>query len=192
MNLHACRSRSWLIPGVAVVLSAIYGIAYFTAPRPAASAADVDRQSPPPSLTSVTTFKVYPGDCNDMDILFGGKTLAEFDRAAGVAVRRFISADPRLRSVTASCSAKFVAAGRRGDLVTVYATVTRAEEADVVVAVSLWRERPDGQDCLATGEYRFVTVDELFKKLPHNMKAPGEPPLAIPAPERLHEPKKEE
>lgn len=122
--------------------------------------AAVDSAAPPapvPAGACVNRFVVYPGDLNHMGTLFGGRIMAEMDRAAGIAVRR-ATAFPAEKAVTAGCSVRFASAGRQSDLVRVSAHVTAREGRKLTVAVSAEVEEGRTLRALASATFYFIAV----------------------------------
>lgn len=126
---------------------------------------------PPPAparklnLAHSTSFVVYPADTNHMGTLFGGKLLAEFDRTAGIAVRRLLYASRCGRAVTAGAEAvRFLQPASVGDLILVNARVTRLGERSVTVELEAVRETRDSSVKVADAVFTFVAVDPATGK----------------------------
>lgn len=127
---------------------------------------------PPLNLKHSTSFVVYPQDTNHLGTLFGGKTLAEMDRAAGVCVRRLLYASPAKRAVTSAAdSVRFLRPARVGDLLFVSAEVSSLGEKFINVDVVVEREGDGGGRLkLAEAGFTFVAVDEAGKPVAHGLR----------------------
>jgi acyl-CoA thioesterase YciA len=127
------------------------------------------------NLEHSTSFVVYPADANHLGTLFGGKTLAEMDRAAGIAVRRLLYGSAAKRAVTARIDGvRFLRPGRVGDLVFLECRVEKLEGAEVGVHVAAAREADGGaRETLARGVFTFVAIDPgTGKPAGHGLKLP--------------------
>ena len=117
--------------------------------------------------THSNSFVVTPSDLSQHGTLFGGKTLAEMDRCAGITVRRFLYASPHAKdAVTVAVeNVKFHKAGTQKDLVFVTGRVVDVGEKSVTVEVKVERELPDlTRELLADGRFVFVAYDMAAKK----------------------------
>jgi acyl-CoA hydrolase len=132
---------------------------------------------PPLNLTHTTSFVVFPADANaNAPMLFGGKLLAEMDRAAGVAARRLLYASAVRDAVTAGLSVEFHKPGRVKDLVFVTATVAELGEKSIRIAVRAERETAAGRELLAEGKFVFVAYSlEEGRAVPHGLSLPASP-----------------
>lgn len=156
-----------------LVLLYAFGLAVLPG-RPGAQC-DVRRQAPLPKLNLEhgTSFVVYPKDTNHMGTLFGGKTMTEMDRAAGVTVHRFLYASKVKRAVTTGAdSVRFLRPGRVGDLVYVTGKVSAVGEKFINVDVTVQRELDGGaRETLAEAGFTFVAVDpETGKAAAHGLR----------------------
>lgn len=142
-------------------------------PNEPAEARPKDQPKDRPCLVHKTSFVVYPADCNHLGSLFGGKTLAEMDRTAGMTTRRFLYASPvgaRDAVTVAVDDVRFHRAGQVKDLVVVTGTVVDACKKAVKVKVDVERETADGGELLAEGVFTFVAYDPATKKaVEHNV-----------------------
>lgn len=158
-----------------LVLLYVFGLTVLSG-RPGAQC-DVRRQAPAPrlNLEHSTSFVVYPKDTNHMGTLFGGRTMAEMDRTAGVAVRRFLYASKVKRAVTTGAdSVRFLRPGKVGDLVYVTGRVSGVGEKFINVDVTVQRELDGGvRETLAEAGFTFVAIDpETGKSTPHGLSLP--------------------
>ena len=105
-------------------------------------------------------FVVVAADCNQHGTLFGGKTLAEMDRAAGIATRRFLAKSEATKdAVTVAINGfRFSEPAKVKDLVTVHARVSAAGKKSITVQVRACKELPYPL-IVAEGEFVFVAYD---------------------------------
>ncbi len=129
--------------------------------------------------TTQTSFVVFPADCNsNPPAAFGGKLMAEMDRAAAIAVRRFLYKSPTgaKDAVTVAVEdMQFKLPAKVKDLLVVEAAVCEAGRTSVKVSVTIKRETRDGFEIVTTGKFIFVSVDiSTGKSLPHGLSFKGE------------------
>ncbi len=130
-------------------------------------------------VTTQTAFVVFPADCNsNPPAAFGGKLMAEMDRAAAIAVRRFLYKSPTgaKDAVTVAVeNVQFKAAARVKDLLLLKAVVREAGRTSIKVDVTIERETREGCEVVTTGRFVFVAVDlTTGKSLPHGIELRGE------------------
>ncbi len=119
---------------------------------------------------------MFPQDTNYMPpMVFGGKMLSEMDIAAACAVRRFLYSSPTgvRDAVTVQVTdVTFFAGAEIKDLIHVHALVVKAGIKSVDVAVTCFRENPDGtHDKMAEGKFKFVAYDlDRRTAVPHGIK----------------------
>lgn len=119
------------------------------------------------NLKHETSFVVFPEHCNPNQLLFGGKVLAEMDKAAAVTVRRLLYASPagtRDAVTVAVDGVKFHKAGEPKDLVYLTGSVVELGRKSVTVQVDVERERVGLRELLAEGRFVFVAYDVAAKK----------------------------
>ena len=128
-----------------------------------------------------TGFVVFPADCNaNPPMLFGGKLLAEMDRAAGIAVRRCLYASPTARdAVTVGIADfSFKASAEVKDLVYIRASIVALGKKTLSVRIVAEKEiRPvrqgeaPGRVVLAEGLFTFAAYDrEKRTAVEHGLK----------------------
>lgn len=129
------------------------------------------------NLSHETSFVVFPADANAMGTLFGGKLLAEMDRAAAVTVRRLLYASPATDAVTAAVEGvRFHRGGAVKDLVFVRGEVVGLGGRSVRVRVVAERETRAGRELLADGVFVFAAYDLAARKaVPHGLTMPRVP-----------------
>lgn len=108
-----------------------------------------------------SSFVVVPADLNQYGTLFGGKSLAEMDRAAGIAVRRFLADSKVTRdAVTVAIdNVKFHRAAKQHELIVVSSQVTKVGTKSVTVLVKVEREFDKKRELLVEGVFTFVAYD---------------------------------
>lgn len=115
-----------------------------------------------------TSFVAFPQDCNaNPPMLFGGKLLAEMDRCAGIATRRFLYSSPAgaKDAVTVGIDkVRFHKAAKVKDLLVVTGRVANAGKKSVTIFIIVERETRDGREVIADGEYTFVAYDLAEQK----------------------------
>lgn len=127
------------------------------------------------NLKHSTSFVVQPQDSNhNYPMLFGGKTLAEMDRCAGITTRRLLYGSPTgaKDAVTIAINnVKFHKSGQVKDLIFVTGQVVKLGEKSITMKVIVEAETKEGRTLLAEAEYVFVAYD-LEKKvaIPHGLK----------------------
>ena len=139
--------------------------------------------APLPPAEAVSSFVAFPQDCNaNPPMVFGGKLLAEMDRAAGMATRRFLLASPcgaRDAVTIAINKVTFHAPARVKDLIVVTGRVVGAGAKSVTVRVTVEKEVEGKRELLVDGEFVFVayklgTDDKKGRAIPHGLTMPGE------------------
>lgn len=155
----------WVLLLCGALMPAAVCALFAALPGPASPRAAALAAPPRPArlhLAHETSFVVYPADTNHLGTLFGGKTLAEMDRCAGVTVRRLLYASAAKRAVTARVTdARFAAPGRVGDLLFVRGEVVDLGTSSVTVRVTVQREDGDGGRApLAEATFTFVCVND--------------------------------
>jgi len=127
------------------------------------------------NLEHSTSFVVQPQDSNhNYPMLFGGKTLSEMDRCAGITTRRLLYSSPTgaKDAVTIAINnVKFNKSGQVKDLIFVTGKVVKLGEKSITMKVTVESETKEGRTLLAEAEYVFVSYD-LDKKeaIPHGLK----------------------
>lgn len=121
-----------------------------------------------------TSFVVQPKDTNhNYPMLFGGVSLAEMDRCAGITTRRLLYHSPTgaKDAVTIAINnVKFYKAGEVKDLLFITGKVIKLGEKSITIHVTVERETKEGRTLLTEAEYVFVSYD-LEKKtaIPHGI-----------------------
>lgn len=121
------------------------------------------------NLTHETSFAVFPGDCNyHYPMVFGGKMLAEMDRCAATAVRRFLYDSPTgaKHALTVGVDKMTFHKGAEvGDLIFLVGTIIRVGTKAITVKVVAEREtntfnkKPDqwiGRDAASGGYMKYL------------------------------------
>lgn len=127
------------------------------------------------NLEHTTSFVVQPQDTNhNYPMLFGGKSLAEMDRCAGITTRRLLYHSPTgaKDAVTIAINnVKFLKGGEVKDLIFITGKVVKLGEKSVTVKMTMERETKDGRTTLIEAEYVFVSYDlEKKEAIPHGLK----------------------
>jgi acyl-CoA thioesterase YciA len=126
-----------------------------------------------PATEHETSFVVYPADCNHNGTLFGGKIMAEMDRCAGVATRRWLYGSNAKDAVTISADGiSFRKTGKVKDMIFVRAKIIDVGKKTVTLGVNVERETSDGErEILAIGTFVFCAVDLVTgKAIEHGRK----------------------
>jgi acyl-CoA thioesterase YciA len=111
-----------------------------------------------------------PGDANFNGDIFGGWVMAQVDIAGGIAAIRL--AKGRVATVAVN-SFVFKQPVQVGDIVSLYATVTRIGRTSITVDVQVYAERrPPGGACVRVTEAQltYVAIDDNGRPrvVPHN------------------------
>lgn len=117
---------------------------------------------------SVSSFLVFPQDMNYAGTLFGGKILAEMDRAALKAARRLLYGTGCDGAVTASFDkVDFRKPAHLGDIIELTATVTRLGRTSIQIHVVVSKEDHFGDiEEICDASIVFVSLKE-GKPHPH-------------------------
>lgn len=132
------------------------------------------------NVEHTTSFVVQPQDTNhNYPMLFGGKSLAEMDRCAGITTRRLLYHSPTgaKDAVTVAInSVKFYKAGEVKDLVFITGKVIKLGEKSVTIKMTVERETKEGRTTLIEAEYVFVSYDlEKKEAVPHGLTLEAKP-----------------
>lgn len=121
-----------------------------------------------------TSFVVQPQDTNhNYPMLFGGKTLAEMDRCAGITTRRLLYNSPTgaKDAVTIAINyVKFIKRAEVKDLLFISGKVIKLGEKSITIKIKMERETKNGRELLSEAEYVFVAYNiEEKKAIPHGL-----------------------
>lgn len=121
-----------------------------------------------------TSFVVQPKDANhNYPMLFGGVSLAEMDRCAGITTRRLLYHSPTgaKDAVTVAIKdVKFLKGGEVKDLIFITGKVIKLGEKSVTIKMVVERETKEGRVTLIEAEYVFVSYDlEKKEAIPHGL-----------------------
>ncbi|MCU0441526.1 MAG: acyl-CoA thioesterase [Bacteroidia bacterium] len=121
------------------------------------------------SQTTLHSFMVFPEDLNYAGTLFGGKVLAEMDRAAAKAARRLLYGTPCDGSVTVSLDkVDFVSPAHLGDFIELTATLKKLGRTSIEIHVYVSKEDTTGAIAkICEGTFVFVSLKD-GKPYPHN------------------------
>lgn len=126
-----------------------------------------------PTITT-TSFVVFPQDCNaNPPMLFGGKTLSEMDRCAGITARRFLYNSPTgaKDAVTASINeVKFHKGAQVKDLITLTGKITKVGIKTITIQVTVERELANEKELIADGEFVYCAFNlEQKRAIAHGL-----------------------
>jgi acyl-CoA hydrolase len=115
------------------------------------------------------SFMVFPEDLNYAGTLFGGKVLAEMDRAAAKAARRLLYGTPCDGSVTVSLDkVDFQSPAHLGDFIELTATVKKLGRTSMDIHVYVSKEDATGAvSKICEGTFVFVALKDGIP-FPHN------------------------
>lgn len=122
----------------------------------------------------ITSFVVMPEHSNYMNMLFGGKLLAEMDICAAMTVRQFLYESPCDRALTVGVEkVKFLIGAEIGDLIFLKGKITYSGVKSIKIWIEGWRSRKGGNEHICEGEFIFVSAKDVDGKVlvtPHGMK----------------------
>lgn len=98
------------------------------------------------NLEHTDSFSVFPADCNyHYPMIFGGKMMAEMDRTAATAARRFLYDSPTgaKYALTVNVNIDFSAGAEVGDLIFITAKIKEVGLKRIVVHVRAEKESND-------------------------------------------------
>ncbi|HLP32659.1 MAG TPA: hotdog domain-containing protein [Bacteroidia bacterium] len=122
-----------------------------------------------PTLEARHSFLVFPEDLNYTGTLFGGKVLAEMDRAAVKAARKLLYNSGCDGAVTVSLDkVDFKKPAHLGDSIELYAQITELGRTSIHIYVHVARESESGLiETICDARFVFVSVKD-GKPYPHN------------------------
>jgi acyl-CoA hydrolase len=128
-------------------------------------------------ITIAHSFMVFPEDMNYAGTLFGGKILAEMDRAALKAARRVLYGTPCDGAVTVSLNkVDFKKPAHLGDIIELCANVTKLGRTSIEMYIHVSRENHEGEvETICDATFVFVSVKN-GKPFPHNCMLHGNKP----------------
>ena len=108
---------------------------------------------------------VLPNDTNTLNNLMGGRLLHWMDIAAAIAAQKHCSRTVVTASVD---NVSFKHSIKLGDVVTIYAKVTRAFNTSMEVRLDVWSENIPTKSKVRSNEayYTFVALDQNGKTIP--------------------------
>lgn len=112
--------------------------------------------------TLASEFVLYPADTNHYNTAFGGKLLAEMDRAAGIEVRRFLYDSKVVKTaVTIGINnIKFHKAAVVGDLLVTKSTIINVGDKTVTIRIGVYKEISlSDTELICSGEFVFCAYD---------------------------------
>lgn len=114
------------------------------------------------------SFLVFPEDMNYAGTLFGGKVLAEMDKAAAKAARRLLYGTECDGAVTVSLDkVDFVKPAFTGDFIELSAWITKLGKTSIEIKVHVIKEDHQGNlEQICEGTFVFVSLKE-GKPFPH-------------------------
>ncbi|MES2689446.1 MAG: hotdog domain-containing protein [Bacteroidota bacterium] len=117
---------------------------------------------------SISSFLVFPQDMNYAGTLFGGKILAEMDRAALKAARRVLYGTDCDGAVTVSFDkVDFKKPAHLGDIIELTARITRFGRTSIQIHVQVSKEDHEGKiETICEASIVFVSVKD-GKAHPH-------------------------
>jgi acyl-CoA hydrolase len=115
------------------------------------------------------SFIVFPEDMNYAGTLFGGKILAEMDKAAEKAARRILYQTECDGAVTVSLDkVDFISPAFIGDIIELIATIKRLGRTSIEIHVHVSKEDIKGSiEKICEGTFVFVSLKN-GKPFPHN------------------------
>ncbi len=115
------------------------------------------------------SFLVFPEDMNFAGTLFGGKILAEMDKAAAKAARRILYGTECDGAATVSLDkVDFISPAHIGDFIELTATITRLGTTSIEIHVLVTKETHFGEIAtICEGTFVFVSLKQ-GKPFPHN------------------------
>jgi acyl-CoA hydrolase len=128
-------------------------------------------------LGTTHSFMVFPEDMNYAGTLFGGKILAEMDKAAAKAVRRILYGTACEGAVTVSLDkVDFMKPAHLGDIIELLARITRLGRTSIEIHVHVSKENHLGEiDTICEATFVFVSLKE-GKPFPHQCILVGDQP----------------
>ncbi len=123
------------------------------------------------------SFMVFPEDMNYAGTLFGGKILAEMDKAAAKAARRILYGTSCQGAVTVSLDkVDFIAPAHLGDIIELTAHITRLGRTSIEIHVHVSKENHMGEiETICQATFVFVSLKE-GKPFPHQCMLVGDKP----------------
>lgn len=114
------------------------------------------------------SFMVFPEDMNYAGTLFGGKILAEMDKAAAKAARRILYGTNCEGAVTVSLDkVDFIAPAHLGDIIELTARINRLGRTSIEIHVHVSKENHLGSvETICQATFVFVSLKE-GKPFPH-------------------------
>ncbi len=106
-----------------------------------------------------TRTMTMPGDTNPSGDIFGGWVLSQMDIAGAICAGQ--RAQRRVATVALE-TMSFIRPVKIGDILCVYADITRVGRTSVTVHVEAWvrRDRIGNREIVTSGEFTFVAIDD--------------------------------
>lgn len=132
-------------------------------------------------MIHVTSFTVYPEDCNYMTVdskpmVHGGTMLLKSDRAAAEAVKKLLIKSHVKNALTVSSQMDFHEGAKLGDLIEIRCSLEDLGIKSLTIGVECHRMNPNGTyDKMATGSFRFCsmflnTLNNRLQSAPHGLR----------------------